>query len=61
MEVTMAEQKSEFKKYESLIYRWHRIGSTIQFENGFYQAKNKGEEKQIESDSIFGTKIFVSQ
>ena len=58
----MAEQKSEFKKYESLIYKWHRIGSTpIQFENGFYQAKNKGEEKQIESDPIFGTKIFVSR
>lgn len=51
----------ELKRYESLIFQNHRIGNSIQFENGFYTAKTKGEEKLIEADPLFGLKIFVAQ
>lgn len=54
--------EKEFKTYESLIYRKHRIGNNnIIFDNGYYTAKSKKEEEMIESDPLFGLHITVSQ
>lgn len=55
------QKKPGFKKYNSPVFVNHRIGGSIQFENGFYQAKSTKEENDIESDPFFNQKIFISE
>jgi len=59
----MAEEvkKTETKAYTSPIYPNHRIGTEIKFVNGIYSTASKVQQKAIESDPLFGIKIFENK
>jgi hypothetical protein len=58
-ETPVKASKEKRKTYSSPIYPNHKIGNDIKFVNGSYTAKNRTEEETIESDPLFGVKIFL--